>query len=233
MFGFPSILQMLSTTLVYAAMVACTASASAQESSSDTVEALPRAQDGSSSATPEWRVDMGVPSVGVGVVTDVNPDDEGRNLGIGAHVTVAHRSGHGVRVGLAFSLGGLGGTERRNSSFVDAGYVHRFRLVGDDRLGLGLDVGGGLSVGSVIDRGYDCSALNGVFCMSIPDPRRVADGAHLGINAGASFDLRLFGFTMGLDVRGRAAAALERNDMRSSALQAEMLASIYLGFGFY
>ncbi len=38
---------------------------------------------------------------------------------------------------------------------------------------------------------------------------------------------------MGIDLRGRTMAALERTNDQSSPVQTELLASVYLGFGFY
>jgi hypothetical protein len=172
--------------------------------------------------SPEWRVDVGLPSMGVGTATDL--PSTSTMLQLGSHVTVAHRSGHGARIGVGTSFNGLL-SESRSAAIVDAGYVHRFRLTGDDRLGLGLDVGGGLSVGHIAD--------SGGLCFGECTPRTaVSDGAHLGLNAGASLDVRAWVFTAGLDVRGRTMLALEPQS-GSSIAQVDLVASLYLGFGFY
>ena len=183
---------------------------------------------------PERRVDVGLPSAGVGGATDVPGADAGIG-GAGAHVTVMHRSGHGARIGAGFTFSDTiinFGTLARSSYFVDTGYVHRIRLDGDDRHGLGLDLGGGLTIGGASDRGDSCWFT----CNSStrPDPERVADGTYLGVNAGASLDLRLSVFTMGIEMRGRVMSPLERDAERQTApVQAELLTSVYLGFGFY
>lgn len=189
------------------------------------------AQD--TNAAPQWRVDVGVPSVGLGAATDV-PGDDALIGGAGAQVTVMHRSGHGARIGLGLTYSEVPfnlSSASRQSFTLDAGYVHRLRLVGDDRYGLGLDLGGGLSGGTASDTGDTC--WGGCGSNARTDMDRVASGAYLGVNAGASLDLRLSVFTMGLDVRGRTMVALERQRDASSPLQAELLVSLYLGFGFY
>lgn len=212
------------TAIAFSFLSLAPASALAQEAAAEATTTRP---------APEWRVDVGVPSAGIGAATDV-PGDDALVGAIGAHATVAHRSGHGARIGVGYTWSdtfiNLGSTDR-TSYFVDTAYVHRFRLVGDDRLGLGLDLGGGVSFGGASDRGDSC--WGGCGPSGRPDPERVANGAYLGVNAGASLDLRLSAFTMGLDVRGRAMGALERTSDQSSPTQAELITSLYLGFGFY
>lgn len=172
-----------------------------------------------------------MPSIGIGAATEV-PDDDALIGSLGGHIVLAHQSGHGVRVGLVatFSEMPVNLTLAERQSFsADVGYVHRLRLVGDDRRGLGLDLGAGISVGNASDDGDSCWGCT----TARPDPNRVASGAYLGGNAGVSLDVRLSAFLVGLDVRTRLMGALEHAGATSSSVQLEMLAAVHIGFGFY
>lgn len=178
-----------------------------------------RANHTPSAAT--WRGELGLLGAGIGTGTDV---PRGRSLivGVGAHLTVVHRSGHGGRVALLTSASGLF-NESRNSFIFEAGYVRRLRLAGDNVVGLGIDFGGGVSVGNVEDSGGLCLPS------PCPGPTSVADGTHLGLNAGATLLVRAWFFSAGLDMRGRGLMALKPGN-GDSPTQVDGLALLYLGF---
>lgn len=192
----------------------------------------PTTLDAAVRADPELRLDVAFPAFGFAVASF-----EGAPVYVGGHVTVAHRSGHGVRVGAGAALdtGGsfLGSHPAHGDAWMlDVDYVYRLRLVGNDRMGLGLDLSGGVSGGEVRFH----QATSG-FCWSncgAPPAveEHVADGAHLGANVGASLDLRLTGFSFGIDLRYRPTFALEAQAGDELA-QHLFTATAYLGFGFY
>ncbi len=173
---------------------------------------------------PEWRVDVGVPSVGLGTATDVSS----ATLAVGVHVAVAHRSGHGFSIAGEYTTSNLFFQIGRNAALIDADYRYRFRLLGDDRVGVGLDLGAGLSGGEVAE-GLSVGNVSGADPTTMPS---VSSGAYLGSNLDASLDLRLSVFYMGVRARARALVALEPSS-RPSPVQADFVTSLYLGFGFY
>ncbi len=179
---------------------------------------------------PEWRVDVGVPSVGVGTATDAGNAGNAM-LAVGVHVALAHRSGHGFSIAGEYTTSSLFFGAGRSSALIDADYRYRFRLLGDDRVGIGLDLGAGLSGGEVEGHGsrncfWGCADVE-----PTPAPP-VSNGAHLGSNLDASLDLRLSVFYVGVRARARALVALEPT-AGHSAVQADVTGSLYLGFGFY
>jgi hypothetical protein len=182
--------------------------------------------------TPTVRLDVGIPAVGFAVGTF-----ERDALMVGGHLTFAHRSGHGARVAITAVVdtsGTLLGPHDAHGQawLLETGYVHRFRLVGNDRVGLGLDVSGGLSGGEVRFH----QATNGLCwgsCGSLPVvEEHVSDGAYLGANVGASLDLRLSVFVMGIDLRYHPLIALAPA-AGDELMQHLFTASAYLGFGFH
>lgn len=184
---------------------------------------------------PPIRVDVEFPVLGLGATT---ADTHGTEISWGAGVSVVEPGGNGLHVGVrrfttSMGDGLLGPTPARvEGDVVDVGYVHRFRLVGDDRLGLGLDLTGGLTVGHM---SFEQAA--GGWCWSdCGSPPRVdehfADGWQAGTNVGASLDGRIYGFTLGLQVRAHAYAGL-RPEAGDDVVQGDVHASLYFGFGFY
>lgn len=182
--------------------------------------------------SPAFRLDVGFPDLGVGASTF----DPGVLGSFGGHVALAHRSGHGGRIGFAFltpSSGQLFGPHRAHGEgwVIDASYLYRVRLAGDDRLGLGLDLSSGLSTGMIDERPGTNGLCFGGCPTPEPEAQNVPDGANFGWNAGASLDLRVYGFTLGLDVRYRGLFALEPGVGRID--QHAVSAIGYLGFGFW
>lgn len=191
------------------------------------------AQETATEATPPVpsestvRLDLGVPSVGVATTTA-----EGGATQLGLSVRVAHRSGHGARFDfLGWATNDLqlfNSAGYASAVSYDFSYFYRFQLAGDDRLGLGLDLGGGMSVQTI--EFHQASTLFG------PTPPRVdenvADGVHLGGVLIAALDGRAYGFTFGIDVRAHTTFALQgaSNDAR---VQADLSLNTSVGFGFY
>lgn len=182
---------------------------------------------------PAFRLDLGVPNIGIGVATF----DPELLIAAGAHVALAHLSGHGARVDFVYlspDTGMLFGPHRAHgeSWMVDGAYFYRVRVAGNDRLGLGLDLSAGLTVAEVHFR----QATNGLCFGSCGTPdvvvERVADGAHLGPNVGAALDFRAYGFVLGIDVRYRALLGLEAT-AGDRIDQHAFSATASLGIGFW
>jgi hypothetical protein len=201
----------------------------------DPSEPAPETAAETAPTSPSVRIDVAAPAIGIGATTAHG----GAAIYAGAGAVIMDRSGHGARV-----LVGVLDTDPAlrvfsaspsyaTTFFVDASYDHPFRLLGDDRLGLGLDVYGGLSIGNVQfhqpSAGFCWSS-----CTQPPtETESVADGWHGGANAGASLDFRASVFVIGVDVRGRALFALERVEANEHVAQADVSASLHVGFGFY
>jgi hypothetical protein len=194
----------------------------------------PLAAQASSSSAPLVRVDFGGPSVGIGAGTL----DPGVSVAFGGHVTAVHRSGHGARVDftqVAPTSGELLGPSPASGGgwMLDVAYAYRIRVAGDDRLGLGLDVAGGISAADLhFYQPTSGLCIFGPCSQPAPVAENVADGAQLGANAGLSLDFRAYGFLFGIDARYRALLGLEaRSGDRLD--QHLFTASAYFGFGFY
>lgn len=184
-------------------------------------------------ARPGARVDVSVPTA---ALTLGSMDELGGR--IGGEVAFAHKSGHGARLGVAFYDGSPFDTAlgpapaQARGVLVDTDYIYRVRLDGNDRFGIGLDLGGGVTVGHLA-----FYQAHGGLCFSScstppPTEPRVADGAHLGANVMASLDFRISVFVAGIAVRYSALLALERNG--SGPLGAHYgSAGAHIGFGFY
>ena len=179
------------------------------------------------SSDPTFRFDVTLPSVGV-----VGASADGAGWQVGLSLRLAHESGHGARFDL--SGGQTDGVQLlSNSAFVstesyDFSYFYRVRLAGNDRLGLGVDFGVGLSVQAL--RFHQPSSFWG----SDPAPvsENLADGLHLGGVAVAALDGRIYGFIFGADVRAHAVAATQgqSNDARA---QYDVSLNATIGFGFH
>ncbi len=184
---------------------------------------------------PPIRVDVEAPIVGLGATS---ADPHGTELFWGAGVSVVEPGGNGARVTVTrftTSLGSglLGPTPARvEGDIVEVGYVRRVRLVGDDRLGLGLDLTGGLTVAHMSFE-QATSGLCWGGCSPTPNvDEHFADGWQAGTHVGGSLDGRLLGFTLGLQIRARAYVGL-RPEAGDDVVQGDVTASAYFGFGFY
>lgn len=182
---------------------------------------------------PAVRVDVDAPSIGVALSSDDDP-----RMVVGVGVRVAHRSGHGLLLGGAWSdaPGAFApvwptAPARERRFLVDLAYLRRFRLEGDDRLGVGLDLFGGPSTAHV-----DPMQASGGFASEAPRSFDARAGWYLGVVAGASLDLRVHAFTVGIDARYHGLVALEpaspfaggdRLDLHSFE------AGLHVGFAFY
>jgi hypothetical protein len=139
-------------------------------------------------ASPAWRLDVDLFTPGMGLVLHEAQDDwivdpDGRSLDamIAGQIGLrfARRSGHGF-----YLNGGFFSAISPTYLVGEAGYLHRFRLVGDDARGLGIDLSAGLTGGHG-DTGNRDGGLRG------------------GANAGLSLDWRGGGFVVGGEVRTR------------------------------
>ena len=175
---------------------------------------------------PVVRLDFTVPTIGVAGTT------HGAGLNVGVGVRLAHQSGHGVRFDFAnASTAGfqiLGSPAHLASNSYDLSYFHRIRLEGNDRSGIGLDVGGGLSV-------QEIRFVQGSGFWSPAPPtvaESVADGMHVGGTLAAALDGRVYGFVIGLDLRAHTTFALaaQPGDM---SVQADLSLNLNVGFGFH
>jgi hypothetical protein len=183
---------------------------------------------------PGARVDVFVPTFELG--TGSMDAFAGR---YGAEVAFADKSGHGARLGVALYDGSpfdppFGPAPAQvGGELVDAAYVYRVRLEGNDRFGIGLDLGGGVSVGHL--RFYQ-GRPRCLFISCDPAPPRteptITQGAHFGGNVMASLDFRVSVFVVGIAVRYSALLALERNG--SGPIGAHYgSGGAHIGFGFY
>ncbi|MFO0682340.1 MAG: hypothetical protein U0234_09830 [Sandaracinus sp.] len=184
---------------------------------------------------PPIRVDVEAPIVGLGAAS---ADPHGTMLFWGAGLSVVEPGGNGVRVTVTrftTSLGDglLGPTSARvEGDVVDVGYVRRIRLAGDDRLGLGLDLTGGLTVAHM---SFEQPTSGWCWSSCGPTPNvdeHFADGWQAGTHVGGSLDGRIYGFTLGLQVRAHAYVGL-RPQAGDDLVQGDVTASAYFGFGFY
>lgn len=196
----------------------------------------PSTEDVQTDHSPGARLDV-FQGVGVGYTSAYDRPA----FSIEGGVTLVMRDGNGVRVGVGYSstdpanvVFSFGGTPASAHLLgIDAGYVRRFRLAGNDRAGLGLDLFGGMTAAHVAfaqaSQGWCVSS-----CSQPPrTPEWVADGWHLGTHVGASLALRLSVFVIALDVRARALVALERVQPTDQLVQGDVTTTLSLGFGFY
>lgn len=176
---------------------------------------------------PTFRFDVTLPSVGF-----VGTSAHGEGWQVGLSLRLAHESGHGARFDLAG--GQTDGVQLlSNSAFVstatsDFSYFYRVRLAGNDRVGLGVDFGVGLSVQEL--HFHQPSSFFG----SDPAPvsENLADGLHVGGVASAALDGRLYGFIFGADVRAHAALATQ-GQANDAAVQYDVSLNLNIGFGFH
>ncbi len=125
---------------------------------------------------PTWRVELVGPSLGIGVFLAPAASYERNIVSLSGELRFAHRTGHGAlfRMGWGSNLWGGGWVG-------ELAYLHRFRLVGHDAMGVGLD----LSVGPTL------AALR-------HDEGTVPAGNALGGHVGVSLDGRIHGLTISL-----------------------------------
>ena len=161
-------------------------------------------------------------------------------MSFGVGLRLAHRSGHGAFVSASIydgdpALNILGPSPAHAGAWLfDAGYLHRLRLAGDDRTGLGLDLEGGLSGGRASFYQPTSGCWFSSSCSSPPQvEEHVADGSYIGPSVGGSLDVRAWGFTIGLDVRYRLLFALDRSEATDRLDQHVFTAGLHLGFGIY
>lgn len=171
-------------------------------------------------SSDHWRVDLFVPVLSLGGVFHTSGlHQDGPNLTAALELRAMHGSGHGfaVRGGIA-----LGRVTLYPSIEVD--YLHTTQLAGDRRLGLVLQLLGGLSFADA----EDCVGFWG--CVDQPG----VDGFHAGANVGASLVFQAYGFTVGLDARYTVLSPTDRatEGERWEPLHA-LTAGAVIGFGFY
>lgn len=170
-----------------------------------------------SAAAQEWtgepyklRLDFELPTVGVGSWTNNSQILIAAGLGI----VLAHHSGNGA------ALRFRGGSQVFGADIytVDLGYLHRFRVSGDDRRGIGITVGTGLALGQGDDRQGFLTTTDG------PLP----DGGKGGIYADLALERRWQGFLIGAGASYHALLPFEG----SGGVQHVVEGHLTLGFGF-
>jgi hypothetical protein len=189
------------------------------------------AQSASGPPTPaarvRGRVDIELPGFGVAITSN-----DGPALSFAHVIRYAHASGPGFRIAGALATTDAGVHILSSNAYsqlvsADLAYLHRFRLVGDDRVGLGLDVFGGTAWAFVDD--HEATS----WCVSTcppPTPRPFGNpnGHYLGGVVGGSIDVRAHGFLIGFDVRYAGLLAIAtapgRADLQTFA------AGVHLGF---
>lgn len=152
---------------------------------------------------PSYRLDVDLLTPSVFFTTRASAPDVLLSGQVGLRLALP--SGAGAFLDGSFSAGFLG------PFYVlgEAGYLHRFRLFGDDARGLGLDLEGGMSAGEV------SAVTNG-------------GGAVLGPNAALSLDWREGAFVVGLMVRYRALFEVE-----TGAVEHAPSITLRVTFGFW
>jgi len=124
----------------------------------------------------------------------------------------AHRSGHGTMARVAHGTNLWGG-----ATALEVDYLYRAHLAGDRRLSLALDtmIGGSIAL---FDHNED----------------RLAEGVHLGGNAGLSLDLRVHNFILALGAQYRVLVPTEdaRNGL-DAGVEHAITGTLGLGFTFY
>jgi hypothetical protein len=184
------------------------------------------------SPSPALRIDVDLPSVGVALSTDDAP-----RMTLGVAIRAVARSGHGAYLAVldsddpqAMSPFLPSGPARDQRAIFDLAYVYRARLVGDDRVGLGLDLIGGASAMHLQHQ-----LGGGLFGPSVSQHFDAPPGWYVGAVLGASIDVRLHAFVVGLDVRYHG-ELVAHADVPNDATRTDvhsMEAGLHVGFSFY
>lgn len=157
---------------------------------------------------PTWRLDFGVPAVGMGVFHAPAQSYDKGIMSATTDVRLVGISGHGAMVRYAFGTNIWG-----HGHGIEIDYVYRTRLSGDDRGGVGLDLMAGTSFGDVEH-----------------DENDVAQGAMIGANTAVQLDFRHYAFVVSFGAQYRGLVPL------SSASGGDpvhvLTGTIGLGFGF-
>ncbi len=177
-----------------------------------TAHALADSPDAHAPTQPEHRVDVVIPSVGLGWFVAPAADYDRVILTGAVDVRYAHRSGHGVMARAAFGStfwgGGTGG---------DLDYLYRTTLAGDRHLSLGLDLMAGLTVAELEH-----------------DEDTLPVGWHVGGNTSLSLDLRARNFVVSLGGQYRAIFPTEAApNGGATGPEHALTATLGLGFTFY
>ncbi len=132
---------------------------------------------------PRYRLELIGPLLGAGGFHAPTSGIDRQIYALSLEVRFADRSGNG------FLARGVGGTTilSGGGTAVELAYLRRFRLVGNDRSGLGLDVSAGPTL-AVIVHGNEA----------------VPSGNAFGSHVGMSLDVRLWGMTISLAAQYRA-----------------------------
>ncbi|AKF11032.1 hypothetical protein [Sandaracinus amylolyticus] len=161
---------------------------------------------------PEHRVDVVLPSAGLGWFTSPSTGYDRIVFTLSVDVRYAHRTGHGAMVRGAYGTNVWG-----EAMAIELDYLYRAHLVGDQHLSLALDAMIGATVAS-----FD------------HDEERLAVGAHLGGNAGLSLDLRVRNFIVALGVQYRLLVPTERTlGGNEAGVEHAITGTLGLGFTFY
>ncbi len=161
---------------------------------------------------PRYRIELLGPYFGVGVFLAPAAGYDRTIYAIAGELRVVHRSGHGVQLRVAG-----GGTLWGDGLVAEPAYVYRFRLDGDDRAGVGLDVSAGPTL----------PALR-------PNESTLPAGDALGGHVGLSLDGRIEGFTISLAGQYRVLVPLGGAPAgNATGPEHALTAMLGLGFGFW
>ena len=163
-------------------------------------------------AEPEHRVDVIIPTAGLGLFMAPTSGYQSTILLLGIEGRYAHRSGHGAMLRLSSATNGWGG-----ATGGDLDYLYRVRLAGHQHVSLGLDLMAGLTVAVL----HHNEAL-------------IPVGAHTGGNAGFSLDFRARNFVVGIGAQYRVLIPSERAlNGGDAGVEHAATAALSLGFTFY
>ncbi len=162
--------------------------------------------------TPAYRLDIMIPSVGVGLFSAPTSGYERTILTLSVDVRLVSRGGHGGMVRVAH-----GSTLWGSATAVELDYVFRARLAGDDRFGLGLD-----------------STIGTTLASFAHNEATIPTGLALGGNVGLSLDFRAYGFVVSLGAQYRLLVPTEAAlNGGASGPEHAITGTLGLGFGFW
>jgi hypothetical protein len=189
-------------------------SAAAQEADSAAALEAPASAASAASApsAPDYRLDVTVPSAGIGWFSAPAGHYDATIFTLSGDVRIVERHGHGAMLRVAHGTNIWGG-----GTAVELDYVYRLRLAGDDRFGLGLDTTVGMTIASLSH-----------------NEATIPDGLAVGGNTGLSLDFRAYGFVVSLGGQYRLLLPQEAAlNGGASGPEHALTVTLGLGFGFW
>lgn len=167
---------------------------------------------GAAEPVPEHRVDLVIPSLGIGHFTAPTSGYQQTILTLAVDLRYAHRSGHGVMARYAVGTNGWGGGHGG-----DLDYLYRIALGGDRHVSTSLDAMIGPTL-AVLDHNEGLLPV----------------GLHYGGNAALSLDFRARNFVLALGTQYRLLVPTERAiNGGPTGVQHAITATLGFGFTFY